>query len=517
MSRANENDESETRSISCSAFGCPAAVPIWAAISHSQHRRWCLGDGKCELGSSDVDMEFHCADGPSVHVRSSDAGQRLHRFASNAFREQLGRQGSSRLHSSCRGAALHQTFLVNGIVQPGRYVICAGDIVTMDASTTASDSVIKADELPDAAPTPQKRARMALSASYVADMRVKPLQQCQAFARYYTLQLPAAQWEELEAACSVPMPLCVRPNSSVKSAALVLGAMARRYGTSLRRVAWLPEAYFASSDADNQQEDQPLPADDTDALETEVADLLLRAQACGEVALQEAAAMLPTLALSPQPHHRVLDMCAAPGGKSLQLLDAMMTPQPSTEMLEEEDEAWAKRQLLPRGVLVSNDTQWQRQERTLRRANCQPCTPLVVTCGDATTLGCSCRPVSPALGSSDHGASSSSVSVPWCFDRVLCDVPCSGDGTMRKSPDVLTRWHVSHGLTVHPLQLRILRRGLDLLAIGGRLAYSTCSIDPLQNEAVVHAALSGRSDIRCGLRVTLTIRHLTCDPTRSLC
>ena len=45
-------------------------------------------------------------------------------------------------------------------------------------------------------------------------------------------------------------------------------------------------------------------------------------------------------------------------------------------------------------------------------------------------------------------------------------------------------------------QLQILRHGLDLLAVGGRLAYSTCSLDPLQNEAVIYAALHNRSDLR---------------------
>ena len=75
------------------------------------------------------------------------------------------------------------------------------------------------------------------------------------------------------------------------------------------------------------------------------------------------------------------------------------------------------------------------------------------------------------------------------FDRILCDVPCGGDGTLRKSPSKFGKWGVRTGLRTHPLQLAILLRGLRLLKPGGRLVYSTCALDPLQNEAVVLAAL----------------------------
>lgn len=76
------------------------------------------------------------------------------------------------------------------------------------------------------------------------------------------------------------------------------------------------------------------------------------------------------------------------------------------------------------------------------------------------------------------------------FDRILCDVPCSGDGTLRKN---LTLWknfntHLGHAL--HPLQLHILEKAFSLLKKGGRLVYSTCSFNPIENEAVVAAALS---------------------------
>lgn len=75
------------------------------------------------------------------------------------------------------------------------------------------------------------------------------------------------------------------------------------------------------------------------------------------------------------------------------------------------------------------------------------------------------------------------------FDRILVDVPCSSDGTMRKEPKVLHRWKVSNGLNHHALQVSLLCRGIELLKPGGRLIYSTCSLNPMECEAVVQTAL----------------------------
>lgn len=72
------------------------------------------------------------------------------------------------------------------------------------------------------------------------------------------------------------------------------------------------------------------------------------------------------------------------------------------------------------------------------------------------------------------------------FDRVLCDVPCSGDGTLRKNPDIWLKWNQGHALNLHGIQYRIARRGAELLDVGGRLVYSTCSLNPIENEAVLH-------------------------------
>lgn len=60
------------------------------------------------------------------------------------------------------------------------------------------------------------------------------------------------------------------------------------------------------------------------------------------------------------------------------------------------------------------------------------------------------------------------------FDRILADVPCSGDGTMRKNPDIWMKWNQGHALNLHGIQYRVARRGAEMLAIGGRMVYSTC-------------------------------------------
>lgn len=74
---------------------------------------------------------------------------------------------------------------------------------------------------------------------------------------------------------------------------------------------------------------------------------------------------------------------------------------------------------------------------------------------------------------------------PILFDRILCDVPCSGDGTIRKAPDIWRRWTPGNGNGLHPLQLRIALHACQMLKVGGRLVYSTCTFNPIEDEAVV--------------------------------
>ena len=87
------------------------------------------------------------------------------------------------------------------------------------------------------------------------------------------------------------------------------------------------------------------------------------------------------------------------------------------------------------------------------------------------------------------------------FDRILADVPCSGTGTLTRHPEIKWRLKPEDLADLQFRQIAILRSALGQLAVGGRLVYSTCSLEREENEAVVEAALDGAAGlslIDCG-------------------
>ena len=187
----------------------------------------------------------------------------------------------------------------------------------------------------------------------------------------------------------------------------------------------------------------------------------------GRVTRQEAVSMVPPLLLAPEPHHLVLDACASPGSKTAQLIEAVGG-----------GAYGGGRGADPKGAVVANDRDARRCNMLCHQVKRLASPALLVTCHDAATFpvpgprGCSVRSPEALL-----------------FDRVLADVPCSGDGTLRKAADLWRRWSPNLGNGLHPLQLRIALRCAALTRVGGRLVYSTCSLNPVEDEAVVAALL----------------------------
>jgi 16S rRNA (cytosine967-C5)-methyltransferase len=92
------------------------------------------------------------------------------------------------------------------------------------------------------------------------------------------------------------------------------------------------------------------------------------------------------------------------------------------------------------------------------------------------------------------GADARQLPLSRTFDRILADVPCSGTGTLARNPEIKGRLTTEDLDDLQARQIAILKSALDRLAIGGRLVYSTCSLEREENEAVVEAALRGASD-----------------------
>ncbi|ERE82649.1 tRNA (cytosine(34)-C(5))-methyltransferase [Cricetulus griseus] len=161
----------------------------------------------------------------------------------------------------------------------------------------------------------------------------------------------------------------------------------------------------------------------------------------------------------------ILDMCAAPGSKTTQLI----------EMLHADMSV-----PFPEGFVIANDVDNKRCYLLVHQAKrlSSPC--IMVVNHDASSI--------PRLTVDVNGRKE-----VLFYDRILCDVPCSGDGTMRKNIDVWKKWTTLNSLQLHGLQLRIATRGAEQLAEGGRMVYSTCSLNPVEDEAVI-AALLEKSD-----------------------
>ncbi len=165
--------------------------------------------------------------------------------------------------------------------------------------------------------------------------------------------------------------------------------------------------------------------------------------------VQELASMMPPLALNPCKYDIVLDMCAAPGSKTTQLA-AMMENQ---------------------GTIIANDKRIDRL--TALNSNLERCgaTNTIITRMNGITL---CKKLTKQ---------------GFLFDKILVDAPCSGEGTIRSSPETLRMWNINMIKGLASLQKKLIAAAIECLKPQGTLVYSTCTHAPEENELVIDFAL----------------------------
>ena len=266
--------------------------------------------------------------------------------------------------------------------------------------------------------------------------------------------------EEMEACYSTALPITFRLHATDGKRASSLKARLRqlRDANLVDALDWMPADEGWQATAETRD------AGRREKLHDAVAEVVDEGTSTGLLARQEAVSMLPVLVLAPhlQTGDVVLDVCAAPGNKTMQLLERVSPPKDDTRR---------------GGLVVANDAHPGRvktlQECIERHGrSTREMESLVVTCSYGQDV-----PV-PRFDDGVEG-----------FDAVLADVPCSGDGTFRKDPDALKRWHPGGGNALHATQVAVARRMAQLMKPGGHLLYSTCSLNPVEDEAVVVAIL----------------------------
>jgi NOL1/NOP2/sun family putative RNA methylase len=158
--------------------------------------------------------------------------------------------------------------------------------------------------------------------------------------------------------------------------------------------------------------------------------------------IQEGGSMLPPVAMDPRPGHSILDMCAAPGSKTTQIAQMMQN----------------------QGVIIANDRNYRRISSLGHNLQLTGVANTLVLCEDGRQLP---------------------QRIDIQFDRVLVDAPCTASGHLRSKP-LQFETPDKHRITgLQALQKGLLTAGFRLLKPGGHIIYSTCSLYPQENEAII--------------------------------
>ncbi|HEY0748761.1 MAG TPA: 16S rRNA (cytosine(967)-C(5))-methyltransferase RsmB [Steroidobacteraceae bacterium] len=239
------------------------------------------------------------------------------------------------------------------------------------------------------------------------------------------------RWTQLLAASDAQAPMWLRVNSRLSSTAEYL-ALLQAAGIEGREATGVPYAIALDSPRDVHE---------------------LPGFAQGVVSVQDLGAQCVAFPLALAANQRVLDACAAPGGK--------------TALIAEREPNLAK--------LVAMDIDPHRLGKVRENLRREQLDAEIVT--------------------ADAGAPAA-----WWdgqpFDRILLDAPCSGLGVIRRHPDIRLRKSPSDIDKLPALQGRLLRATWDLLAVGGRLVYVTCTVTRSENRHVIAAFLADRTDAR---------------------
>lgn len=169
--------------------------------------------------------------------------------------------------------------------------------------------------------------------------------------------------------------------------------------------------------------------------------------------IQEPSAMSVVPFLEAKPGKRILDLCAAPGGKSTQIAD---------EMAGE-------------GILVCNEIHPQRAKILSENIERMGVLNAIVINETPARLG---------------------EMFPGYFDKILVDAPCSGEGMFRKNADAVTEWSEENVRICAQRQDEVLAFAAQMLRPGGRIVYSTCTFAPLENEGTISRFLKENPDFK---------------------
>src|SRR3989338_3444994 len=166
----------------------------------------------------------------------------------------------------------------------------------------------------------------------------------------------------------------------------------------------------------------------------------------GYIYVQEAASMIPPVVLNPQEGEIVLDMAAAPGSKTTQMVQQMKN----------------------KGIIVANDISHDRLASL--GVNLQ-------RCGAANTI------MTMMLGYKFRYFTNK-------FDKILLDAPCSGTGSIRKSVKTIYMWNPDMIKRIAGQQKQLIKTAFNLLKEKGTMVYSTCTLEPEENEGAVDYLLN---------------------------